>query len=141
MNPLHWTSRQLIGVRAILTFIVAFMAAPQVEAGSITSTWRAPTQYATDGTTITAPITYRMEYAPEGSELTPAQSIDSNTTTATAKDLAPGRWCNRIVSIVERIEAAASETVCVTVPPKEQPPPAPSKKPNPAFALRTTAAP
>lgn len=109
----------------------------RAEAGSITSTWRAPSLY-TDGSTITDPITYRMEYGPEGGDF--SQSVIVTTTTGKADNLAPGRWCNRIVSIVNRVDGEPTVAVCVTVPPKDTPPPV-TKKPNPAYGLSTQAAP
>lgn len=117
----------------------ALLCVVNATAGSITSTWRAPDKYATDGSPITAPISYRMEYAPEGVELTPVQSINATTTTGTVLNLAPGRWCNRIISIVENVEGDPSAVVCVTVPPKDSP--VVKKKPNPAYGIATTATP
>lgn len=124
-------------MRIFLT-LAAMLLATSSHAGSITSTWRAPSLY-TDGTKIIQQIRYRMEYAPEGAEFTQQQAIKVGTTTGTATDLAPGRWCNRIIAIVEGSESDPTPPVCVTVPAKPLPPLV--KKPNPAYALGTTAAP
>jgi hypothetical protein len=55
MNPLAWSDRQLIGVRAILTFVLAFLLAPQVRADALVRTC---TTVSAGG--CTAPITWEL---------------------------------------------------------------------------------
>lgn len=136
MNPCDWSPRQLIGVRAILTFVVAFMVAGQVHAGTITTTVKAPAKY-TDGTAIDAPIKYRLEGSYDGQ---PTIVVTSDTTTFRLTDMPAGHWCNRVFSVVNGVDGDPSDQACTTVPPASTPPPT-VKKPNPAYGIQTTATP
>ncbi len=132
MNPLNWTPRQLIAVRAILTLVLAAMVASNVRAGTITSTWRAPTLY-TDGSTITSAVTYRVEVGPEGQAFT--TSVPSTALSVSIPNIAPGRWCVRIYAIVAGVDSDPTAPSCVSVPGLV------AKKPNPAYGVTTTAVP
>jgi hypothetical protein len=137
VNPLNWSPRQLIGVRAILTFALAFMLAPQVHAGTITTTVKAPTLY-TDGSTITAPIKYRLEGSYDGQ---PTIVVTSDSPTFVMASMPAGHWCNRVYAVVDNVDADPSTTACATVPPPSTAPPPAKKKPNPAYGIATTVTP
>lgn len=135
MNPLDWTPRQLIAARAILTFIVAFMVAGQVHAGTIVTTVKPPLKY-TDGSPIDAPIKYRLEGSYDGQQTI---VVTSDTTSFKLTDMPAGHWCNRVYSVVNGVDGDPSDQACATVPPPNAPPAV--KKPNPAYGIQTSATP
>jgi hypothetical protein len=119
----------------VLLALAALFVAPTCFAGSLTSTWSLVTTYE-DGTPLTAQVTYRMQWGPEGQAL--SKSMFVSKPPAIAADIAPGRWCVQIVSIVENVEGLPTSPSCVTVSP---PPPPPKKKPAAVTAVQVTAAP
>lgn len=122
-------------MRIILTLAALLLATVSLNAsaGSITGTWLPAVTYE-DGTTITAPVTYRMQWGPEGQSLTKSVLTGKPTATTTA-DLTPGRWCIQVVSIVENTEGLPTGPFCLTVPAP------PKKKPITPAGLAATAAP
>lgn len=118
-------SRVLLALGALFITSTCF-------AGSITGAWLPVTTYE-DGTPITAPVTYRMQWGPEGQPL--SKSMFVSKLTATAIDVAPGRWCIQVVSIVENVEGAPTVPFCLAVPAP------PKKKPAAATGVQVTAAP
>lgn len=115
----------------VLPALCALLLPLAASAGSLTATWLPSATYE-DLSPITALVTYRMQWGPEGQSL--SKSVVTPKTTATALDLAPGRWCTQIVAIVENVEALPTNPVCVTVP-------APKKKPSAATGVGVTVAP
>lgn len=106
------------------------------QAGTITTTVKPPLQF-TDGSTITAPIRYRLEGNYDGQ---PTIAVTSDSPNIVMSSMPAGHWCNVVYAIVDNIDADASVTACVTVPSASVPPPA-KKKPNPAYGIATTATP
>jgi hypothetical protein len=112
--------------------LLCLLCAPLAFAGSITGTWLPSTTYE-DGTPLTAPVSYRMQWGPEGQSLSKFV-LTSKTTATTSADLTPGRWCIQVVSIVDGVEALPTAPFCLTVL-------APKKKPSAATGVLATAAP
>lgn len=115
-------SRVFPALCALLLPLAAF-------AGSLTGTWLPTTTYE-DGTTITAAVTYRMHWGPEGQSA--SNYVLTSKPTATSTDVAPGRWCIQVVSLVQGAEGTPTKPACVTVT---------GKKPSSVTNVQVTAAP
>lgn len=81
MNPLNWSARRLIVVRAILTFVVAFMVASQVHAAQTrTFTVTKPAGYF-DGTPFgTEQIVYIIYNAADDKQLFSTLTLSTKRT-------------------------------------------------------------
>ncbi len=132
-----------VRVRWLFLFAAALgvlsMFVPTAEAGTITTTVKAPTKF-TDGSTITQPIKYRLEGSYDGQ---PLIVVTSDSITFVLQSMAAGHWCNRVFAVVNGVDSDPTDQACVTVPTSSAPPPPPSlaKKPNPAYGITTTAVP
>lgn len=129
--------RSLFVLAAALGALSMFIAPTPATAGTITTTVKAPAKY-TDGSLIDAPIKYRLEGNYDGQ---PPIQVTSDSTTFVLTSMPAGRWCNRVIAIVNNVEAEPSDTACATVPPTSTQPPPTGKKPNPAYGIATTVSP
>lgn len=138
MNPLNWTQRQIIGVRAILTFVVAFMVAGQVHAAEMQVTCTPSTKW-NDGTTIAAgtPSTFKFWGALSGQTKVLLNAATTPSTCAYTWPNAPvGNACVAVTQVTDGKESDQSAQSCLAVTPP--PPSKPGAPGAPVLKLVTT---
>lgn len=96
------------------TWIIGLGAAllsPVALAQTLTAAWTAPTAN-TDGTPITAPVTYNLYSGAKGAEVKTQSALTATTITVAAT---PGtQLCVRVTAVVNALESAQSAEACGT---------------------------
>lgn len=100
-----------------LWFLALILISPAAfaQASTATVSWTAPTKN-TDGSAITATITYNLYQGVQGSTLTKVQSnLATNSATVTAA-LTPGTTqCFTVTAVTNGVESAQSLSACTAI--------------------------
>lgn len=98
-------------MKRLLPFALLLLTAVAV-AASLTASWTAPTQN-TDGTAITAPLTYNLYTGAKGAEVKTQANLTA--TQATIAGLTAGaQTCATVTAVANGVESAQSAEVCAT---------------------------
>jgi hypothetical protein len=100
---------------AALLFLVlsSFVLAASTESAALL--WTAPTTN-TDGTAITATLTYNIYQGPSGSLVKVQSGVSGNSATVTTGLTAGSVQCFAVTAIANGVEGPQSNSACVTIP-------------------------